>query len=63
LKVDDAADQIISPSKQVLSRQSTVKLSAHDETQILKVKGYIDIDRTRNQSISARFGEELKNYL
>ncbi len=60
LKVDDAADQIISPSKQVLSRQSTVKLSAHDETQILKVKGYIDIDRTRNQSISARFGGRVE---
>ncbi len=51
---------IVSPNKQVLSRQSTVKLSTSDEAQTMKAQGYIDIDRTRNQSISARFGGRIE---
>ncbi|MCG3165018.1 MAG: hypothetical protein POELPBGB_00778 [Bacteroidia bacterium] len=60
LKVNETTDQIVSPNKQVLSKQSTVKLSTPDETQTLKAQGYIDIDRTRNQSISARFGGRIE---
>lgn len=51
---------IVSPNKQVLSRQATVKLSAQNETQTLKAQGYIDIDRTRNQTVSARFGGRIE---
>ncbi len=60
LKVNDASDQIISPNKQVLSRQSTVKLTAQSETQSLKAQGYIDLDRNRNQTVSSRFGGRIE---
>lgn len=60
LKVNDASDQIISPNKQVLSRQSTVKLNAQSETQSLKAQGYIDLDRNRNQTVSSRLGGRIE---
>jgi Cu(I)/Ag(I) efflux system membrane fusion protein len=60
LKLNDATDQIISPNKQVLSRQSTVKLTTQSETQSLKAQGYIDLDRNRNQTVSSRFGGRIE---
>lgn len=56
----DTLAQIISPNKQVLSRQSTVKLSAQGKMQAVKAQGYIDLDRTRNKSVSARFGGRIE---
>jgi Cu(I)/Ag(I) efflux system membrane fusion protein len=60
LKVNEATEQLISPNKQVLSRQSTVKLQTNNDAKTLKVEGYIDFDRTRNQSVSARFGGRIE---
>lgn len=55
-------EQLInSPSKSVLSRQSTVKLSAPGKAQILKAPGYIDFNRNINQTISVRFGGRIEN--
>jgi Cu(I)/Ag(I) efflux system membrane fusion protein len=60
LKVDDASYQIAAPNKQVLSRQSTLKISSPNGPQMIKRQGYIDIDRTRNQSVSIRFGGRIE---
>lgn len=60
LKVNEATDQIVSPNKQVLSRQATVKLQSNQNGQTIKAQGFIDIDRTRNQSISTRFGGRIE---
>ena len=51
---------IVSPNKQVLSRQATIKLSAQQETQTIKAQGYIDFDRNRFESVSARFGGRIE---
>ena len=54
-------EQLInSPSKQVLSRQGTVKLSTQSTTQSIKAQGYIDYNRNRNQTVSARFGGRIE---
>ncbi len=58
--VEEEFVQTISPNKQVLSRQSTVKLLSQTEGQSLKSQGYIDVDRTRNESVSARFGGRIE---
>lgn len=58
--VEEELVQMISPNKQVLSRQSTVKLLSQAEGQILKAQGYIDVDRTRNESVSVRFGGRIE---
>lgn len=60
LKVNEATYQIVSPNKQVLSRQATVKLQSNQNGQTIKAQGFIDIDRTRNQSISTRFGGRIE---
>jgi Cu(I)/Ag(I) efflux system membrane fusion protein len=60
LKTDEVSEQVISPNKQVLSRQSTIKLQTQTEEQNLKAQGFIDVDRTRNKSISARFGGRIE---
>lgn len=60
LKENEATDQIVSPNKQVLSRQATVKLQSNQNGQTIKAQGFIDIDRTRNQSISTRFGGRIE---
>lgn len=60
LKIDEVTSQVISPNKQVLSRQSTVKLQTQTEEQIIKAQGFIDVDRTRNKSVSARFGGRIE---
>jgi membrane fusion protein, copper/silver efflux system len=55
-----ASNQIISPNKQVLSRQATIKLKRTGIENAIKVQGYIDFDRTRNKSVSARFGGRIE---
>lgn len=60
LKVNEAREQIVSPNKQVLSRQSTVKLQTNNEAKTLKAQGYIDFDKTRHQNVSARFGGRVE---
>ena len=60
LKVDEAWEQIISPNKQVLSRQSTVKLQTNNKAKEVKTEGYIDYDRTSNKNVSARFGGRIE---
>ncbi len=52
---------IVSPNKQVLSRQATIKLAVQHEAQTIKAQGYIDFDESRFQSVSARFGGRIEN--
>ncbi len=56
----EATTQLVSPNKQVLSRQSTVKLNMADSGNAIHVQGYIDFDKTRNHSVSARFGGRIE---
>lgn len=60
VKVDDLSDQVTSPDKQVLSRQTTIKLIAQNGQQVLKVQGYIDVDRNRSQTVAARFSGRIE---
>ena len=52
--------QTISPSKQVLSNQGTVKLSAGSNGEIMQAQGYITTDPSRNKSNAARFGGRIE---
>lgn len=52
--------QVVSPNKQVLSRQATVKLRAANQSQTMKANGYIDYDRNRSQNVAARFGGRIE---
>jgi membrane fusion protein, copper/silver efflux system len=54
------AQLIVSPAQQVLSRQSTVKLSEQQQEQTIKAEGYIDLDKNRNESVAARFGGRIE---
>ena len=56
----EAVTQLVSPNKQVLSRQSTVKLNMADSGSSIQGQGYIDFDKTRNHSVSARFGGRIE---
>lgn len=58
--VEEELVQTVSPNKQVLSRQATVKLQTANEAQSIKAQGYIDYDRNRNQNVSARFGGRIE---
>ena len=58
--VEEELIQTISPSKQVLSRQATVKLQSGSNGDILKAQGYITSDPNRNQSVSARFSGRIE---
>jgi hypothetical protein len=58
--VKDDLVQIISPNKQVLSRQATVKLQPGNSGKPLNAQGYIALDLTRNQSVAARFGGRIE---
>lgn len=60
LKLNEAVDQIKSPNKQVLSRQATVRLQSDSNGITIKAQGYVDVDRTRNQTVSARFGGRIE---
>ncbi len=56
----EAVTQLVSPNKQVLSRQATVKLNIADSGSSIQAQGYIDYDKTRNHSYSARFGGRIE---
>lgn len=58
--VEEELVQTVSPNKQVLSRQATVKLQTANEAQSIKAQGFIDYDRKRNQNVSARFGGRIE---
>ncbi|MDP3394223.1 efflux RND transporter periplasmic adaptor subunit [Sediminibacterium sp.] len=58
--VEQELVQTVSPNKQVLSRQATVKLQTANEAQSIKTQGFIDYDRNRNQNVSARFGGRIE---
>ncbi len=58
--VEEELVQTVSPNKQVLSRQATVKLQTANEVQSIKAQGFIDYDRNRNQNVSARFGGRVE---
>lgn len=58
--VEEELVQTVSPNKQVLSRQATVKLKTSNKAQSIKAQGFIDYDRNRNQNVSARFGGRIE---
>lgn len=58
--VEEELVQTVSPNKQVLSRQATVKLQTANEAQSIKAQGYVDYDRNRNQNVAARFGGRIE---
>lgn len=58
--VQEELVQAISPNKQVLSRQATVKLQEGTVTQSVKANGYIDYDPNRNQNVSVRLGGRIE---
>jgi Cu(I)/Ag(I) efflux system membrane fusion protein len=60
LKLDDVTYQTQAPNKVVLSRQSVVKLGSENENDQIDVKGQIEVDRTRNKVVSARFGGRIE---
>jgi membrane fusion protein, copper/silver efflux system len=60
LKTEDVKDQVVSPNKQVLSRQATIKPLSRSKGQFIKANGYIDIDQNRNQNVSVRFGGRIE---
>lgn len=58
--VEEELIQAISPSKQVLSRQATVKLQSGINGDIIKAQGYITTDPNRNKSVAARFSGRIE---
>ena len=58
--VEEELVQTVSPNKQVLSRQATVKLKTSNKAQSIKAQGFIDYDRNRYQNVSARFGGRIE---
>lgn len=58
--VEEELIQAISPSKQVLSRQATVKLQSGSNGDIIKAQGYITTDPNRNKSVAARFSGRIE---
>ena len=58
--VNDTLVQIISPNKQVLSRQGTITLQSGSNQNTIQAQGFVDVDQTRNQSVSARFGGRIE---
>ncbi|MBV6474317.1 MAG: hypothetical protein JPMHGGIA_02622 [Saprospiraceae bacterium] len=58
--VEEELIQAISPSKQVLSRQATLKLQLGSNGDIIKAQGYITTDPNRNKSIAARFSGRIE---
>jgi Cu(I)/Ag(I) efflux system membrane fusion protein len=58
--VDDELVQTISPSKQVLSNQATIKLLSASNATTAKAQGFIVPAQNRNQSVAARFGGRIE---
>lgn len=60
LKISAATHQLVSPNKQVLSRQSTIKLNSNSKPEVIYAQGIIDLDKNRNVSVSARYGGRIE---
>lgn len=58
--VEEELIQAHSPSKQVLSRQTTVKMQLGSNGDIIKAHGYITTDPNRNRSVAARFAGRIE---
>lgn len=58
--VEEELIQTISPGKQVLSRQATVKLQSGSKGDIIESQGYITTDPNRNKSVAARFSGRIE---
>ncbi len=58
--VSEKLIQVVSPGKQVLSNQATVKLHSGSNGNIMKAQGYIVPAQNRNQSVSVRFGGRIE---
>ncbi|MBK8405245.1 MAG: efflux RND transporter periplasmic adaptor subunit [Saprospiraceae bacterium] len=58
--VEEELIQTISPGKQVLSRQATVKLQSGSNGDKIKAQGYITTDPNRNKSVAARFSGRIE---
>ena len=58
--IEEELIQSISPGKQVLSRQATVKLQSGINGDIIKAQGYITTDPNRNKSVAARFSGRIE---
>ena len=52
--------QVISPNKQVISNQATVKLHLAKEGDRVKEQGYITLAQNRNVSVAARFSGRIE---
>lgn len=52
--------QTVSPDRQVLSRQATLKLQAGNSGNAFNAQGFITIAQNRNRSVSARFGGRVE---
>ncbi len=57
---DEKLPQIISPNKQVLSNQATVKLQSGSNENSFKAQGFIVPPQNRNISVAARFGGRIE---
>lgn len=58
--IEEELIQSISPGKQVLSRQATVKLQSGINGDIIKAQGYITTDQNRNKSVAVRFSGRIE---
>ncbi|MBK7305413.1 MAG: efflux RND transporter periplasmic adaptor subunit [Saprospiraceae bacterium] len=58
--IEEELIQSISPGKQVLSRQATVKLQSGINGDIIIAQGYITTDPNRNKSVAARFSGRIE---
>lgn len=60
--VNEALPQIISPNKQVLSNQATVKLQSGSDGKTVKAQGFIAPAQNLNQSVAVRFGGRIEKF-
>lgn len=58
--VEEELVQTVSPNKQVLSRQATVKLQAGRSGKTMKAQGFIVPAQDHNLSVAARFGGRIE---
>lgn len=58
--VEEELIQIVTPNKQVLSRQATVKLQSGSDGKTLKAQGFIVPAQNQNLSVAVRFGGRIE---
>lgn len=58
--VEEELVQTVSPNKQVLSNQATIKLQAGQSDKVMKAQGFIVPAQNHNQSVAARFGGRIE---